>query len=69
MKNPRSQPEATRYRRSRPVAAVAKAERATSHSHIKAVGQRGGCSMVYQSALGLTLGIETEGNPAFRLDG
>jgi hypothetical protein len=47
---------------------VAKVERATSHSHIKAAEQRGGCRRVYQSALGLTLGTETEGNPAFRLD-
>jgi hypothetical protein len=64
MTNPVSQPEATRYRRNRPVAAEAKAERAASHSHVKAARER--CSKVYQSVLGLT---ETEGDPAFRLGG
>lgn len=51
-----------------PAAAVAKAERATYHSHTEAVERRDDCSKVYQSVLGLTLETVTEGNPAFRLN-
>jgi hypothetical protein len=52
-----------------PAAAVAKGKKATYHSHTEAVERRDDCSRVYQSALGLTLEIMTEGNPAFRWDG
>ena len=49
-----------------PAAAGAKGMKATYHSHTEAVERRDDCSGVYQSVLGLTLEIMTEGNPAFR---
>lgn len=55
-----------RSQRNRPVAAVAKAAQATSHSHTMAVGQRGDYNMVGQPALSWRFEI-TMGYPVFRL--
>ncbi len=63
---PENQPEGMRYQTSRPVAAVAKAETATSHSHITAAGLRDDCNMERRWALGWKLEIRT-GDPDFRL--
>jgi hypothetical protein len=63
-----NQAEEMRSQRNRPVAAVAEATRATSHSHTTAVERRDDCSTVYQSAPGLTLGIRRGGDPVFRLE-
>jgi hypothetical protein len=55
------------YRTSMPVAAVAKAEKATYHSHTVVVEQRDDCSMVRQKAPGCAL-VKSTGDPAFRFD-
>jgi hypothetical protein len=62
-----NQPGVTMYRTSMPVAAVAKAEKATYHSHTVVVEQRDDCSMVRQKAPGCAL-VKSTGDPAFRFD-
>lgn len=64
---PVTQPGATMYRRSMPVAAVAKARRAAYHSHTVVVEQRDDCNMVRLKVPGFALAIST-GDPAFRLE-
>lgn len=41
-----NQPGETKYQRNMPVAAVAKAKRATFHSHTVVAARRDGCNMV-----------------------
>jgi hypothetical protein len=60
-----NQPGVTMYRTSMPVAAVAKAEKATYHSHTAVVEQRDDYSMVRQRAPGCAL-VRSTGDPAFR---
>lgn len=66
-KNQGNQPGETMYRRSMPVAAVAKAEKATYHSHTAVAERRDGYSMVRQKVPGFALAIAT-GDPASRFE-
>lgn len=61
------QPGATRYRKSMPVAAVAKAKRATYHSHTAVFDLRDDCRMVRQKVPGFAPVISM-GDPAFRFE-
>lgn len=60
-----SQPEGMRYRMNRPLAAVAMATTATSHSHATTAGKTADCRAECCSVPGLRRGRETE-DPAFR---
>lgn len=68
LENSKNQPGVTRYRRSMPVAAAAKAKKAASHSHTTVVEQRGDCRMARLKVPGFALVIST-GDPAFRFEG
>ncbi|CCD34159.1 hypothetical protein BofuT4_uP105020.1 [Botrytis cinerea T4] len=50
-----------------PVAAVAKAKRATFHSHTVVAARRDDCNKVLRKAPGFALAISTE-DPVFRLE-
>ncbi len=63
--NLESQPGATMYRRSMPVAAGAKEVKAAYHSHTADAARRDGCRMVCLKVPGFALAIST-GDPAFR---
>ena len=63
-----NQPGVTKYRRSMPVAAVAKAEKAAYHSHTAVVEGRDDCNTVRLLGPGFALGRST-GDPAFRFEG
>jgi hypothetical protein len=65
--NSENQPGVTRYRRSMPDAAGAKAVKATYHSHTMVVARRDDCNMVRQRVPGFALVIST-GDPAFRFE-
>ena len=65
--NLESQPGATMYLRSMPVAAGAKEVRATYHSHTADAAQRDDCNMVRLKVPGFALAIST-GDPAFRFE-
>jgi hypothetical protein len=62
-----NQPGVMRYLMNMPVAAGAKARRATYHSHTTSVGQRDGCKTVRRKVPGFALAISM-GVPAFRLE-
>jgi len=66
-RNLESQPGETKYQRSMPVAAVAKAVKATYHSHTAVAEQRDDCNMVRQRVPGFALAIST-GDPAYRFE-
>lgn len=63
-----NQPGVTKYRTSMPVAAVAKAKRATYHSHTAVAERRDDCSMVRLKFPGFAL-VRSTGDPAFRFEG
>ena len=59
----------TRCQKSRPVAAGAKAMKATYHSHTTVVARRDGCRMVRPKVPGFALAIWTGVDPAYRFEG
>ena len=63
-----SQPGATKYLTSMPVAAVAKAVEAAYHSHTADAGRRGGCNRVRRKVPGCALVISMA-DPASRFAG
>jgi len=56
------------YRRSMPVAAVAKAKRPTCHSRTAVAARRDGYSMARLEVPGFAL-VRSTGDPAFRFEG
>jgi len=67
--NQENQPGATMYRKSMPVAAVAKAVKAAYHSHTAVAERRDDCSKVRQRVPGFALALSTGEDPAFRFNG